>query len=132
MRTLCFVLAITFLCIGCSTPEPAGPTSSNKEEPVGFPRPTAKEPITDKLLEAKTAFDKDPSAINKKAYAAELAKDGTTKMTDANALPKDKYRNALKLYKQALELDPQNEEALNNKALIESIYKQMGKPIPNE
>lgn len=55
---------------------------------------------------------------------------GTTVMMSPLLSPKEKYPRALRLYREALQLDPQNKEALNNKKLIENIYQQMGRPVP--
>ena len=41
-----------------------------------------------------------------------------------------KYKQSLGLYRDALKLDPENKEALENSAMIESIYTSMGKEIP--
>jgi tetratricopeptide (TPR) repeat protein len=65
-----------------------------------------------------------------KEKAALLAAEGTKVMTDGKLTPMEKYPKALDLYRQALELDPANKEAKENKDLIESIYKSMGKAIP--
>ena len=52
-------------------------------------------------------------------------------MFEANLSPKKKYGPALKQFKRVLELDPKNQEAMNNKMQIEDIYTSMGRPIPN-
>lgn len=64
--------------------------------------------------------------------AQELAAQGTKIMTDPKLKPSEKYPQALELYRQALALDPENAEARGNKAMIESIYKSMGRPVPGE
>lgn len=43
---------------------------------------------------------------------------------------KMKYRVALKQYREVLALDPIHAKALEGKNTIESIYKSMGRPIP--
>ncbi|MDR3708937.1 MAG: tetratricopeptide repeat protein [Capsulimonadaceae bacterium] len=55
---------------------------------------------------------------------------GGARMMDNQASPHVKYRAALQDYRHALKLDPNNKDAANNKALIESIYRGMGRPIP--
>lgn len=81
-----------------------------------------------KETDAKPSQSK--ASAEDKAKAAKLAKEGTTVMTDASKTPKEKYPAALELYRKALALDPDNEEAKSSKAMIESIYKSMGKPVP--
>lgn len=43
---------------------------------------------------------------------------------------REKYRKALKLYRETLKVDPSNAEATKWIQTIEGIYKQMGRPIP--
>lgn len=74
----------------------------------------------------KTKSDADKKeAIEKQMIAANFM------MLEANLSPKKKYRTALKRYNRVLEIDPKNDEAMQNKKMIEDIYKQMGMPIPN-
>ncbi len=80
---------------------------------------------------AKAAFAKKPKdAKTKEAYVAATVKLGTATMVSAALPPKDKYRGALKWYKEALKVDPKNKEAKNNTDMIVSIYKSMGRPVP--
>lgn len=44
--------------------------------------------------------------------------------------PRQKYRPALKEYRKVLEYDKDNKKAKENAGMIESIYKQMGMPVP--
>jgi hypothetical protein len=53
-------------------------------------------------------------------------------MNDPKLTPKEKYPKALELYRDALALDASNKEANKNKAMIEAIYKSMGRPVPGE
>lgn len=83
---------------------------------------------------AKAAYSKakaKPSSKEGKAYVAATVKYGTAVMNAASLAPKDKYPKALRLYREALKIDPKNKEALDNKKMIEDIYKSMGRPIPN-
>lgn len=43
---------------------------------------------------------------------------------------REKYRNALKLYREVLKVDPSNAEAQKWIQTIEGIYRQLGRPIP--
>lgn len=80
---------------------------------------------------AKADYDKAATdAKAKKKYVDATVKYATATML-SNALDaKVKYREALRLYREALKVDPSNTEAGQNKELIEGIYKQMGRPIP--
>lgn len=44
--------------------------------------------------------------------------------------PREKYPSALRQYRVVLSLDANNTDAKNEASLIESIYNQMGRPIP--
>ena len=83
-----------------------------------------------KQEDAKAAFDKAPKDDKaKKEYV-----DATVKLATATMMgplpPNQKYRAALKLYREALKIDPTNAEATEYKNTIEGIYKDMGRPVP--
>ena len=81
---------------------------------------------------AKAAFKKKPKDAGlKHRYVVATVKLGTATMMSETLDRKVKYRDALRLYREALKFEPDNHEALNNKDLIESIYRSMGRPIPN-
>ncbi len=44
--------------------------------------------------------------------------------------PFRKYPNALRLYRRVVEIDKSNQKAKDNVAMIEQIYKSMGRPVP--
>lgn len=80
---------------------------------------------------AKAAYTKDSKdAKVKSAYVTATVKYATGTMLADSLTPREKYAGALRLYREALKVDPTNKEALNNKELIEGIYKQMGRPVP--
>lgn len=80
---------------------------------------------------AKAKFAKNPKdAALRKAYVSATVTLGTATMNSPILSSKVKYPQALKYYREALKADPKNKEALENKNLIEGIYKQMGRPIP--
>jgi len=82
-------------------------------------------------LAAKASFEMNASNKKaKEAFVSATVKLGTATMMSPDLSPREKYSGALKLYREALKLDPKNEEALTNKKMIEDIYKQMGRPIP--
>ena len=51
-------------------------------------------------------------------------------MTNSNLPPMRKYPAALRHYREVVKLDPKNKRAVDNVAMIEGIYKQMGRPVP--
>ena len=54
----------------------------------------------------------------------------TATMTADSLPPRTKYRDALRLYREVLKVDPKNREAANNSKMIIDIYKSMGRPVP--
>ena len=81
-------------------------------------------------LDAKiTALQK--KAFAKKPLAAAYTERGYQRMMDDAASPRVKYRAALGDLRHALAFDPTNQKAKKHKAMIESIYKSMGRPIPS-
>jgi hypothetical protein len=131
-------IAGLFVLVGCSSQpvvikEPA-------VTPTVTTVPTTPEPTTGGIPQgdlkklkadydtAKAAYAKDPKT--KDVYVTATVKYGTATMLADSLTPKEKYPGALKLYREALKLDPKNEEATKNKTMIEDIYKQMGRPIP--
>ena len=82
---------------------------------------------------AKKAFDaKKEDAAVKGEYVKATVALGDANMYSTDLDAKVKYRTALKYYREALKTDPANKEAGASKDMIESIYKQMGRPIPEE
>jgi tetratricopeptide (TPR) repeat protein len=81
------------------------------------------------LLEpAQKAAPKD-AELNAALADAHL-KYGDSFMFNENLPPRQKYRPALKQYRQVLTYDPANKDAKTKINTIETIYKQMGMPIP--
>jgi hypothetical protein len=80
---------------------------------------------------AMAAYAKAPTNAEAKAnFVMAAASFGTANMMSETLDRKVKYKVALQYYREVLKVDPKNEEALKNKDLIEGIYKQMGRPIP--
>ena len=65
-----------------------------------------------------------------KALAETHLKYGDSFMYNEALPPRQKYRPALKQYREVLTYDPKNKDAQDKIKLIEGIYKQMGMPIP--
>ena len=83
--------------------------------------------------QSKRAMTKAKSAAAPKiAFANTAAAYGTAIMNATSYTDRaKKYRDALHLFREALKADPTNKEAKENKDLIEGIYKQLGKKIPD-
>ena len=80
---------------------------------------------------AKADYTKKPTDEKLKAAYVKATVDYATGTMYANSLdPKQKYPGALRLYREALKVDPSNQDASHNKDMIEGIYKQLGRPIP--
>jgi lipoprotein NlpI len=79
----------------------------------------------------ENSYKKNNTEQNKKELIEKHMAAGNYLMFEAKLSPKKKYGPALKQFKRVLELDPSNQDAMNNKAQIEDIYNSMGRPIPN-
>jgi hypothetical protein len=106
----------------------AGPAGGASSAGAGeAPHPEMAKKVSD--LEA--AYAKNPSdAATKKQLVAATYEYGHTVMTDPDLSPRIKYRTALKEFRRVLVLDPNHKQAASEKEMIESIYRQMGRPIP--
>ncbi|MCX6163735.1 MAG: hypothetical protein NTU73_02550 [Ignavibacteriae bacterium] len=95
---------------------------------------TATDEKADKLIKEANEFENTyknkNSEENKKLLLDKHMAAGNYLMFQADLNPKKKYGPALKHFKRVLELDPNNQEAMNNRMQIEDIYNSMGRPIP--
>lgn len=81
----------------------------------------------------KANFTKHPKdAKAKKEYVAATVAYGHESMINPSLGPRVKYRQALKLYREALKLDPTNKVAKEESEMIIKIYKDMGRPVPGD
>lgn len=62
--------------------------------------------------------------------AQQLAEEAEKIMLDPALPPKEKYPTALGMFRDALEIDPGNALAEQGIALIEDVYRSMGRPVP--
>jgi hypothetical protein len=146
------------LVIGCAKPEqadnaaappPGGPGANPMASPgpPGGPGAPAGAPaggagsaetgeaphpaLAKKVSDLEAAYAKDPSdAATRKQLVSATYDYGHTVMTDPDLSPRIKYRTALKQFRRVLELDPTHQQATSEKEMIEKIYRQMGRPIP--
>jgi tetratricopeptide (TPR) repeat protein len=88
----------------------------------------------DKKAEAPTATGSSmtvaPADSDPQQQAQQLAEQAEKIMLDPALAPKEKYPKALGMFRDALEIDPNNALAAKNITLIEDIYKSMGRPVP--
>jgi hypothetical protein len=77
-----------------------------------------------------SAVKAKPGTPKMKEYVAATVAYGNCVMMSPVLTPKDKYPKALSLFREALKSDPSNKVALDNKNMIEQIYKSMNRPIP--
>ena len=82
------------------------------------------------ITQLDIAYKGKPTPALKKALAeANMAK-ADAFMNDNSAPPRVRYTTALRSYREVLKYDKDNKKAQENIATIETIYKSMGRPIP--
>jgi hypothetical protein len=130
-----------------SQPAPTGAPASGQTPPAGGGAVEVKDPFTDKALvdlmtppmkekaekaqELQKQHDAKPGDAKVKADLVVAKLDYADAWMFGESLPQRvKYRVALKVYRQVLELDPKNEKATASKKQIEEIYKSLGRPVP--
>ena len=94
-----------------------------------------KDPEVEKLIAAAVTLEKackaKPKDAKLKAKTAEAYYQAGHKcMLSPMLSPRGKYRGALVQFRKALSIDATHKKAAEEKKMIEDIYKQMGKPIP--
>lgn len=77
-----------------------------------------------------TAAPDAPAISDQQQQAQQLAEEAEKIMLDPALAPRDKYPKALGMFRDALEIDPNNALAAKSITLIEDIYKSMGRPVP--
>jgi len=127
------ILALAGLCtalLAGSLPAEAQKPAAKAPAKAGA-KPTAKYDES-KLAALEAKLKKSPNDARLKSEVAEASYQVGyyIEYQKAGLSPREKYRPALKLYRRALELNPQHAQAKKEKEQIENIYKQMGMPIP--
>jgi tetratricopeptide (TPR) repeat protein len=80
---------------------------------------------------AKAKLAKAPHDAKAKADFANIgAAYGHESMVSPVLAPRVKYPQALHIYREVLKVDPNQKTAKDESNLIISIYKQMGRPVP--
>jgi tetratricopeptide (TPR) repeat protein len=118
-------LVVAVVLAGCgetgnATIEPTEP----KPEPMAEQR-IPREALEHSYAKFKAVYAQEKSEENKQAYVAATVAYGTDLMANER-----KYPEALKIYDEALAVDPTNDEAKTNRQLILDIYAQLGKEPP--
>lgn len=111
-----------------NSPSTASNGTPNAPNAGGPAKDVAEKPA--ELIALEKAFEKTPNDEAAKKKLALATFEFAKKITYDNALPVMKYRQALKLFRRSLELDPSNQQAVAEKEQIEGIYRSMGRPIP--
>jgi tetratricopeptide (TPR) repeat protein len=83
-----------------------------------------------KAQQLEAQYKKQPNPKLKLQVAEAEYQKGHALMTDQALSPRLKYRQALAALRQALKLNPNHKQAKADRDMIESIYRQMGRPIP--
>ena len=127
MRVLPLLLAAVIVG-GCAA------TATDTQPAESKPVPLTEQMVPVETLEAsyekaKGAYESGSSDATKKAYVDATVAYATGMMA-GDGKPSEKYPGAIRLYDEALALDPKNDEAKANKQLILDIYKSMGKEPP--
>ena len=83
------------------------------------------------ITSLETAHKAKPKSVEvQKELSEAYTLKGDSSMYNEAAPPRQRYPEALRAYRKAVENDKDNEKAKKNIALIEGIYKQMGRPVP--
>ena len=87
----------------------------------------------DAVDKSKAAYEANSNDKTRAALADAHAAFGNYMVYDSPVTPrKGKYRRALVEYRRALELEPNNEKVKAEVAQIEMIYRDMGRPVPQD
>lgn len=132
-------LVAASLLLGCngplpektSEPPPQHPPIQNPHGEPGAEVPEALIRLRDSTLEAKAKYEKAPKDVAvSQAYSKALTELGDAIQNAPELSRSTKFRQALQMFRKAVELDPKNERAAALIQQSEAIYKQMGRPVP--
>jgi hypothetical protein len=127
------ILALLSLGIAPRTlaQSPGQPKSAPAQKEAPVKQPPALVPLEKAYLKAKANFAKKPKD---KAAREEFIKRATVfgheSMVSPDLRANVKYRQALRVYREVLKLEPQHPVARPEHDLIVKIYEQMGRPVP--
>ncbi|MDP1677188.1 MAG: hypothetical protein Q8L88_10020 [Bacteroidota bacterium] len=125
MRYSVIVIAVLALLIGCAEPKADAEKLNHANALVN----TAQFEEGIKQLEEIQKKSPNDIALQQSLVSAYI-KFGHFYLNNDTLAPKVKYPTALKYYRAALKIDPNNKDAEDNANLIIGIYKDMGRPVP--
>jgi tetratricopeptide (TPR) repeat protein len=123
------IIAILLLCLACTSISfGQGPFQQSKPSAADQEKLTKLEKA---YKAAKIRLAKAPhDAKAKSDFASIGAAYGHESMLSPALAPRVKYPQALRIYREVLKIDPNQPTAKKESELIISIYKQMGRPVP--
>jgi hypothetical protein len=120
------LLSALLLLAGCGNGSAYRTTASSKETSERRPVALDIAQLEQNYTGAKRAYSASKTDPNKTAYADATVTFATAVMA-GEGKPNEKYPKALRLYNEALTVDPTNDEAKTNRQLILDIYNSLGK-----
>lgn len=89
--------------------------------------------LSEEAYNFEVTYKKNSTDRNKEQLIEKHLKAGQSYLpTDKLKMNSKNFRTALKHFKRVLELDPNNQEALEGKIIIEDMYKVIGKEPPKD
>jgi hypothetical protein len=135
MKALTLSLTLASLLAVSAVAQPPSPPSGGPMMRPGM-KVTEPKAVADMGKKAEAAQKKHQAkpkdAKLKKAAAEAWYQYGHAQMVSAELPPFYKYRASHKSLRKALSLDPKHAGAKKDKDMIEGVYKQMGRPIPQD
>jgi len=125
---LAMAIAVAALSLGAPATARPGPGSAARSQPAPDPA-LARLEARAAALERKAATKPKDAGVRGRA-AEVLYQAGHARMLSPKLAPREKYAGALKLLRRAVALNPGHKAAQSDIDLIESIYRQMGRPVP--
>jgi hypothetical protein len=110
---------------------PAQPAGGTPPMMTGGSKPSPQTvALQKKAQQLEAQYKKKPNPKLKSQLAEADYQYGHALMLDNALSPRVKYRQSLTELRKALALNPNHKKAKEDKDLIEGIYRQMGRPIP--
>jgi hypothetical protein len=104
---------------------------------IGLSQTPPAQVTKEKLAKLKTTYESAKAASTKKPKDAKLKKAYEEAALGyglgcmyGDLPPREKYVSALRYLRETVKINPKNKVAKEQISMIESIYKQMGRPIP--
>ena len=140
MKKVILLLFALALFSGCTKMEEKKSSSQTSQQQQTGQMPQAQAPNEDAMKLSKEAFEfdkvyeKDKSQKNKQELIKRHLEAGLilSPNQDMSHMNKESIRLSYKHLKRVLEIDPNNKDAQDAKQMIEDMYKQIGKPVPED